>query len=165
MAIDQDPYFRMARDFADRMKNQGYLKPAAIHTKFLVSLNGVNSKMSSTGVNINNGSIFMTDKSKDIRKKIMRSFSGGGDTLELHRIHGGNLQVDVAYQYLCYFIEDDKKLEEIACEYKSGKMTSGQIKGITADAICALVEKHNNVRSAITDDHVKHFFDRTRFDL
>jgi tryptophanyl-tRNA synthetase len=32
-AIDQDPYFRMARDVAPRL---GYLKPALIHSKSVI---------------------------------------------------------------------------------------------------------------------------------
>ncbi len=36
-AIDQDPYWRVTRDVADKL---GYYKPAAIHNRFLPGLNG-----------------------------------------------------------------------------------------------------------------------------
>ena len=41
------------------------------------------------------------------------AFSGGKDTVEEHREHGGNCDVDVSYQYLEFFLEDDEELEKI----------------------------------------------------
>jgi tryptophanyl-tRNA synthetase len=81
MAIDQQAFFRQARECAEKLKNQGYLKPSEIHAKFLPALKG-SAKMSSTGNDETDAPIFMTDTSKEISKKIMRSFSGGQDTKE-----------------------------------------------------------------------------------
>lgn len=47
MAIDQDPYFRLVRDNANRMK-QPSPKPALIHSKFLTALQGAGGKMSAS---------------------------------------------------------------------------------------------------------------------
>ena len=41
------------------------------------------------------------------------AFSGGGATVEEHKEKGGNCAVDVAFQYLTFFMEDDDRLEEI----------------------------------------------------
>ncbi len=41
------------------------------------------------------------------------AFSGGGMTVEEHREKGGNCDVDISYQYLTFFLEDDEKLEQI----------------------------------------------------
>ena len=41
------------------------------------------------------------------------AFSGGGQTVEEHRLKGGNCDVDVSFQYLKFFMDDDKRLEEI----------------------------------------------------
>ncbi len=41
------------------------------------------------------------------------AFSGGRDTIEEHRKLGGNTEVDVSYQYLSFFMEDDDKLTQI----------------------------------------------------
>ena len=41
------------------------------------------------------------------------AFSGGRDTVEEHRKLGGNTEVDVAYQYLSFFLEDEEKLASI----------------------------------------------------
>ena len=41
------------------------------------------------------------------------AFSGGRDTVEEHKKYGGNCEVDVSFQYLRFFLEDDDKLEKI----------------------------------------------------
>ena len=41
------------------------------------------------------------------------AFSGGKDSIEEHRKLGGDIQVDIAYQYLTFFLEDDDKLQQI----------------------------------------------------
>ena len=59
-------------------------------------------------------SIFLTDTPKEIEQKINKyAFSGGCDTKEEHEKHGGNTDVDVSYQYLTFFMEDDERLAEI----------------------------------------------------
>jgi tryptophanyl-tRNA synthetase len=40
------------------------------------------------------------------------AFSGGQETLEEHREKGGNPDVDVAYQYLQFMMEDDEVCTE-----------------------------------------------------
>ena len=59
-------------------------------------------------------SIFLTDSAKQIKDKINKyAFSGGGQTVEEHKAKGGNCDVDVSFQYLKFFLEDDARLEEI----------------------------------------------------
>ena len=54
----------------------------------------------------------MSDTPNQIKNKINKhAFSGGQETLELHRELGGNPDVDVPYQYLAYFEDDDEKLK------------------------------------------------------
>src|SRR5882757_4137202 len=55
MGIDQDPYFRLLRDNAHRMRYPSP-KPALIHSKFLTALQGPGGKMSSSNPN---SAIFM----------------------------------------------------------------------------------------------------------
>lgn len=107
-AIDQDPYFRLTRDVAQRLK---YPKPSLIHARFFPALQGPQTKMSAS---IDSSAIFMTDTANKIKNKINRyAFSGGGATVEEHRANGGNPEVDVAYQYLSFFLEDDDELKRI----------------------------------------------------
>src|ERR671922_1210371 len=69
-AIDQDPYWRMTRDVADRMN---YYKPAQIHSKFLPGL-GMLGKMSSSKPET---AIFTTDDPEVVDKKVSTAFTGG----------------------------------------------------------------------------------------
>jgi tryptophanyl-tRNA synthetase len=41
------------------------------------------------------------------------AFSGGRVTVEEHRELGGDIEVDIPYKYLTFFMEDDEKLEQI----------------------------------------------------
>ena len=98
----------MTRDVAPVLK---YKKPALLHSTFFPALQGAQSKMSASDPN---SSIFLTDTPKQIKNKINKyAFSGGGTTVEEHREKGGNCDVDISYQYLTFFLEDDEKLEKI----------------------------------------------------
>lgn len=151
-AIDQDPYFRMARDVAPKL---GFDKPCSIMCTFLPALAGT-AKMSSTG---KSPTVYMDDEPQQIMKTVKKyAFSGGRETLEQHRELGGDLSVDISYQYLRYFMEDDKELEKIAAEYSSGSMLSGEIKKIMATVVSAFVEKHKRAKEKVTDQVVQEFF-------
>ena len=136
-AIDQDPYWRITRDVADRL---GYYKPAAIHSRFLSGLQGPESKMSAS---MPDSAIFTTDSPKEARKKIMRSFSGGAVTLEEHRKKGGNPHIDTACQYLYQMFEpDDDKITDIFDGYTNGSLASGDVKNMLADKVEKFLVEH-----------------------
>src|SRR5690348_16232499 len=79
-AIDQDPYWRIQRDIAESL---GYQKAAALHSKFLPALTGIDDKMSSSKPET---TINLSDDDKTVRNKIYRhAFSGGKSSIEEHR--------------------------------------------------------------------------------
>ncbi|CUV07128.1 unnamed protein product [Cryptosporidium hominis] len=159
-AIDQDPYFRMVRDVAPRL---GYLKPSSIHSIFLPSLQGSQTKMSAS---VQNSSIFVNDNEESIRNKIMKyAFSGGQATEEEQRRLGANLDVDVSWQYLRFLMEDDEKLEEIGKKYSSGEMLSGEIKSILVQELVKLTKNHQKNREAVNDDVIAKFTNKSREQL
>lgn len=122
-AIDQDPYFRLTRDVAHRLK---LCKPSLIHSKFFPALQGAFGKMSASD---ETSAIFMTDTQQQIKKKINKyAFSGGAASLEEHKANGGNPDVDVSYQYLTFFLDDDTELQNIFNSYKKGDLTTGELK-------------------------------------
>ena len=90
----------------------------------------------------------MTDSEKEVETKIKKyAFSGGKDTLEEHRKHGGNPDIDVSFQYLKFFFEpDDKKLQKIHDDYKSGKMLTSELKEILIEKINAFLKEHQKKR-------------------
>lgn len=151
-AIDQDPYFRMTRDVAPRI---GYHKPALIESSFFPALQGENGKMSASDPN---SAIYVTDSAKEIKNKINRyAFSGGRDSIELHRKYGANLEVDIPFKYLGFFLDDDAELEHIREEYGSGRMLTGEIKKRLVEVLTDLVERHRRARAAVTDEMVDAF--------
>ena len=140
-AIDQDPYFRMTRDVAPRL---GFLKPALMHAKFFPALQGANSKMSASD---ESSAIYCTDTPKQIKEKVNKyAFSGGRETVELHRELGGDCEKDISYQWLFFFEHDDEKLAHIEKEYSSGRMLSGEIKAELIKVITPIVQRHQQAR-------------------
>jgi len=144
-AIDQDPHFRVSRDVMPKL---GYYKPASIQCRFLPGLGGIETdgKMSSS---IETTAIYATDDAKTIKTKINKyAFSGGQATIEDHRKLGGNPDIDVSYQWLTFFEEDDDKLAKIYHDYKSGKLLSGELKAILIDVLQRLLADHQKSREA-----------------
>jgi len=140
-AVDQDPHFRLTRDILPKI---GYYKPASIQCSFIPPLTGISGKMSSS----REGAIFLTDSAEEVKNKINKyAFSGGQATLEEHREKGGNPDVDVSFQYLKMFFEpDDKKLEKIEKDYRSGKLLTGELKQILIEKICSFLKEHQKKR-------------------
>ena len=73
-AIDQDPYFRLTRDVAVKLK---YPKPTTLYAKFFPALQGPQTKMSASNAA---SSIYMSDTPAQIKNKVSTSFG-----LHLHR--------------------------------------------------------------------------------
>lgn len=139
-AIDQDPHFRVARDVLPKI---GYPKPASVHCRFLPAL-GEGGKMSSSE---SHTAIYTTDTMKQVKDKINKyAFSGGKESVEEHRKHGGNPDVDVSYQYLTYFEESDAKLKGIHDDYSSGKMLTGELKAILIEKLQGFLTQHQEKR-------------------
>lgn len=151
-AIDQDPYFRMTRDVAPRL---GFQKPALLHSIFFPALQGAKTKMSASDPN---STIFLTDTPKQIKNKINKhAFSGGQATVEEHRTIGGNCNVDISFQYLKFFLEDDEKLEQIRKDYTSGNLLTGELKKILIETLTPVISEHQQRRAKISDDDLKLF--------
>lgn len=150
--IDQDPYFRMTRDVAPRI---GFQKPALMHAVFFPALQGAQTKMSASDPN---STIYLTDTPKQVKNKINKhAFSGGQATVEDHRKLGGNCNVDISYQYLKFFLEDDEELERIKNDYTSGALLTGELKKILIDTLTPIITKHQERRAKITEEELKQF--------
>jgi tryptophanyl-tRNA synthetase len=146
-AIDQDPHFRVARDVLPKL---GYYKPASIQNSFFPDLTGHDGKMSSSNADT---AIYMSDTPKMVKSKINKyAFSGGQDTLELHRKLGGDPSVDISFQWLYQFFEsDDNKIKKIEEDYISGELLSGELKAILIEKINQYLENHRNKKETLKD--------------
>ena len=150
--IDQDPHFRITRDILPRM---GYLKPASIQNIFIPSLAGVEGKMSSSDPNY---AIFATDSESSVKRKVNKyAFSGGQASVDEHRKHGGNPDIDVSFQWLRIMFEpDDSRLKKIREDYESGALLTGELKSILIEKMNAFLRKHQENREK-AKDHLEEF--------
>lgn len=119
-----------------------------------------------------NSSIFMNDTPNQIKNKINRhGFSGGRETEEEHRKYGGDLEVDIAYQYLSFFLDDDdelKTLGEVSSEYlrvwkkavslngsvqdyRAGRLLTGQLKARCIQMLQVFVKDFQEVCTSCPD--------------
>lgn len=158
-AIDQDPYFRMTRDIAHKLVPKSHPlngKPALIHSKFFPPLQGAEGKMSSSD---ENSAIFLTDTHADIERKIKENaFSGGQESKKLQEELGANLEVDVSYQWLRFFLEDDEELEKIGKDYSSGSgefWSTVKVKARLVEVLKEIVTEHQKRRDLVTVDVVR----------
>ena len=157
-AIDQDPYFRMTRDIAHKLVPKSHPldgKPALIHSKFFPPLQGAEGKMSSSD---DNSAIFLTDTHADIERKIKeQAFSGGQESKKLQEELGANLDVDVSYQWLRFFL-DDEELEKIGKDYSTGSgefWSTVKVKARLVEVLKEIVSEHQKQRDLVTNEVVR----------
>ena len=149
----------MTRDVAVRLK---YPKPALVHSIFLPALQGPGSKMSAS---VDTSAIFMSDTQNAIKKKINKyAFSGGQTTAEEQRELGGNPDIDVSYQYLSFFLEDDDELERIGVAYKKGEMLTGELKQRCISELQKYVQAFQEKKATVTDEVVKEFMSERKLE-
>lgn len=133
-AIDQDPYWRLTRDVAEKM---GYYKPAQIHSKFLPGL-GMSGKMSSSKPET---ALFTIDEPEIVEKKVSTAFTGGQPTVALQRQLGGNALGCPVFWYLRYFFDTERQSDERLLKCKSGNLLCGECKSdLSKDAKSFIVE-------------------------
>lgn len=149
--------------------------PATLYTTFLPSLRGPSSKMSSSSQNAARDVIFLSDTSEMVKKKLRKAFSGGAPTLAAMKQGGDprgqtgrgspssngsgvDLEVDVAYQLLRFFMRKEGVWREVGLRYQRGEIHSGDVK-----ALCALTLEKEFLstwqarRAAVTDEDVEAF--------
>lgn len=138
-AIDQDPYFRLARDVAEEL---GYPKPATIYSKFAPSLTG-ESKMSASKPD---SAIYVTDSDREVRRKIMNAFTGGQPTAELQRKLGGNPDICPVYSYHTIFDPSEVDSKKIYNACRSGNLLCGECKLALVDKALKFLARHREAR-------------------
>jgi tryptophanyl-tRNA synthetase len=121
-AIDQDPYWRITRDVAEKI---GYYKPAQIHSKFIPGLIN-NEKMSSSKAET---ALFTIDEPEKIEKKVKNTFTGGQPTVALQRKLGGNADICPVFWYLKYLFDSEDESIERYTNCRGGNLLCGECKG------------------------------------
>jgi tryptophanyl-tRNA synthetase len=151
-AIDQDPYWRVTRDIAEKL---GYPKPAQIHSKFLPGL-GMQGKMSSS---IPETAIFTTDADEVVDKKISSTFTGGQPTVDLQRKLGANFSICPVFWYLRYFFDTERESDERARKCRNGELLCGECKCNLKDATKPFLAEFKDRREKAKDQVDKFMFD------
>ncbi len=132
----------------------GLLAPSSTYHRFAIGMTG--DKMSSSKPKT---TLFLSDDITTVEKKIKKSFSGGQSTVEEHRRLGGNPDIDVAYQYMMYFFEeDDAYLSELNQGYRAGNILAGEMKQLCVDRACEWMNDLAEKR-AQSAHRVKEFFE------
>jgi len=120
-AIDQDPYWRLTRDIAEKI---GFYKPAQIHSKFLPSLQ-TTGKMSSSNPET---ALFTTDELKIIEEKVSNAFTGGQPTTALQKKLGGNPGICSVFSYLKFLFDTSRESNQRELRCRSGNLLCGECK-------------------------------------
>jgi tryptophanyl-tRNA synthetase len=128
VGLDQDPHIRLTRDITKRVKSKyNFFAPSSLYNKYTPALNG-QLKMSKSHPE---SCIELPEDIKSVEKKIKRALTGGRDTLEEHRKLGADVNKCMVFEILKqHLVQDDNELDRIYKDYKSGKLTSGEIKEI-----------------------------------
>jgi len=137
IAIEQDPHIRAVRDVAKRLPYDLEL-PSSI---YIVHQPGLKEgmKMSSSEPNT---AIFLKDSPELVKRKIINAFTGGKDSIEEQKRSGGNPDVCKVYNIFKFHHPDDKKVEEIYRNCKSGKLICGDCKAICIKFIQGFLKEH-----------------------
>ncbi len=120
VGLDQDPYIRISRDLAAKFNLP---KPAEVCSVLLPGIDG--EKMSKSRPE---SAIFLDDELPAIKKKVMRAFSGGRQSLAEHRKLGGIPEDDVALKYLTAYFLTQKEADKLEKSYRKGKILSSELK-------------------------------------
>lgn len=137
IGVEQDPHARACRDLARRLPYNLKI-PSFFYFRHQSGLKE-GSKMSAS---IPDTAIFLDDSQKEIKRKINKAFSGGRESIELHRKLGGVPEKDKAYEILFYHHPDDDFVKEIYEKYKKGEMLTEELKNICIDFLIGFLTKH-----------------------
>jgi tryptophanyl-tRNA synthetase len=151
VGLDQDVFIRLTRDIARKRK---LTPPASLYIRFLKGLKG--KPMSSS---VPEMCIFLNDDTKIMRKKIMKAFTGGKDTVREQRTFGANPYLCTIYDFFeKFFVKDDKKLGEICERCKNGELICGlDCKPLLTEMILNHQKQHNNRKKEVIKNLDKYF--------
>jgi tryptophanyl-tRNA synthetase len=115
-----------------------FIPPSSTYHRFITGLTG--GKMSSSKPE---SYISLLDSPEEATKKVMKAITGGrGSAEEQRRLGGEPERCSVFEQYVIHLVMDDRELEEIENECKSGKMLCGHCKKRAAELVSGFLREH-----------------------
>ena len=143
--IDQDPYWRITRDIAEKL---GYYKPTALHLEFIPGLTK-GGKMSASNPN---SAIFTTDNPKTAMKKVNKAVTGGRISVEEQKKLGGKPEeCNIFSWYKTIFEDNDNALTKRFEDCKTGFLLCGPCKQELGERVIQFLEKHQTRREDMAD--------------
>ena len=135
---DQDPHIRLTRDIAERFKNRfKFIAPSSTYHRFITGLTG--DKMSSSKPKT---AIFLSDSPEIAAKKVKSAKTGGRESLDDQRLHGGIPEECVVYEMLLYhLVNSDKELKEMYHNCKEGNVMCGECKNHASEMMMKFFEQ------------------------
>lgn len=126
---DQDPHIRLTRDISERFKKKYHFQaPSSTYHRFITGLTG--GKMSSSKPKT---AIFLSDTPEIAEKKIKSAKTGGRESLEEQRKHGGIPEECVVYEMLLYhLLPRDEELKDWYEQCRKGTILCGECKNQAA---------------------------------
>lgn len=122
---DQDPFFRLAREMAKRLKLPS---PIIIYTKNVPGLDG-SEKMSSSVISSN--PIYISDDELIIKKKINSIKKVGSGSLDELFEFGANLKIDIPFRLIELFDKNESNVHIIKKYYEKAQfITDNEIQKI-----------------------------------
>ncbi len=139
VGIDQDPHIRLARDLVKRTKSEfGFLAPASIYHKFTPGLDG-SLKMSKSLPGPYK--IELPEDPRELERKIWKALTGGRGSLAEQRAKGGEPERCVVFElFKQHLIEDDRELDRIYEECRSGARICGECKTYASELMAEFME-------------------------
>ena len=157
VAIDQDPYIRLSRDIAERVRLP---KPCSIYLKYLRGPFG--EPMSSSRPET---SIFINEDFKSLKKKVWNMLTGGRETIEKHRKYGGIPEQCVVFEWLSIFVLNTKEVEKLREECRSGRILCGECKKMLIEGLAKFIEEHRKKREKAKNYIDKYFIHEIDYDV
>ncbi len=145
VGIDQHPYLLLSRDIA---KKTGFIPPSEMVFKFQPSLKNPLEKMSGSKPET---AIYLTDDADTIKTKITKAYTGSVSLLSVHRDLGAIPEICPVFSLLNFHCADNTLVKKTYEDYKSGKLTGGELKALVTDFIVSVVCEHKKKRAQVGD--------------
>jgi tryptophanyl-tRNA synthetase len=150
VGADQDPHIRLARDLADRYKQDfGFVSPSAIYHRLEFALTG-GYKMSKR---VPESGFTLDDAPASAVKRVTSAFTGGRDTVEEQKRLGGRPDICPVYDlYRFHFGLDDDHVRRVREECLGGTRMCGECKREAAGLVKSFLIEQRKKRDALMGD-------------
>ncbi|KAH0365099.1 tryptophanyl-tRNA synthetase, partial [Aureobasidium melanogenum] len=140
---DIDGYFSEVRKHAEAL---GYQRAAFLYSSLLPSLQGPEAKMSAS---VPVSAVFLADDREVVRQKIELAFSDDA-----------SLNVETLFEYLNFFLDDDRELARLKTGFENGTVQSIELRESLIVAVQQIVSSFQENRARVTDDYLDGFMTR-----